>query len=50
VHGNFTLVNSDNGTASGVDNEMQILGEIGSYAYFTLPSPPNPSQVAKIDS
>jgi hypothetical protein len=50
VHGNFTLANSGNGTACGVDNEMQILAETGCYADFTLPSAPNPSQVAKINS
>jgi hypothetical protein len=50
VHGNFTLANSGNGVACGVDIEMQILAETGCYADFTLPSAPNPSQVAKINS
>lgn len=50
VHGNFTLANSGNGIACGVDNEMQILAETGCYADFTLPSAPNSSQVAKINS
>jgi hypothetical protein len=50
VHGNFTLANSGNGLECGVDNEMQILADTGCYADFTLPSAPNPSQVAKINS
>jgi hypothetical protein len=50
VHGNFTLANSGNGVACGVDNEMQILAETGCYADFTLPSAPNASQIAKINS
>jgi len=50
VHGNFTLANSGNGVACGVDSEMQILAETGCYADFTLPSAPNPAQVAKINS
>ena len=50
VHGNFTLANSGNGVACGVDSEMQILAETGCYADFTLPSAPNSSQIAKINS
>jgi hypothetical protein len=50
VHGNSTLANSGNGVACGVDDEMRILSETGCYADFTLPSAPNPSQVAKINS
>jgi len=50
VHGNFTLANSGNGVACGVDNEMQILADTGCYADLTLPSAPNASQVAKINA
>ena len=50
VHGNFTLANSGNDTACGVDNEMELLAETGCYADFTLPSAPNASQTAKINS
>jgi len=49
VHGNFALANSG-ACCCGVDDEMQILAETGCYADFTLPSAPNPSQVAKINS
>jgi hypothetical protein len=50
VHGNFALANSRNGFGCGVDSEMQILAETGCYGDFTLPSAPNPSQVAKINA
>ncbi|MGH9327219.1 MAG: hypothetical protein ACRD2B_11135, partial [Terriglobia bacterium] len=49
VHGNFTLANSGMGCC-GVDEEMEILAETGCYADFTLPSAPNPAQIAKINS
>jgi len=50
VHGNWALANSGNGGACGVDNEMQILAETGCYGDFTLPSAPDVSQVAKVNS
>jgi hypothetical protein len=51
VHGNWALANSGlRGRWCGVDNELQILAETGCYADFTLPSAPNPAQVAKINS
>ena len=50
VHGNFALANSCRGRFCGVDSEMQVLADTGCYADFTLPSAPNPSQVAKINS
>jgi hypothetical protein len=50
VHGNWALANSANGRYCGVDNELQILAETGCYADFTLPSAPNPAQVAKINA
>ena len=50
VHGNFALANSAGGRCCGVDSEMQILAETGCYADFTLPSAPDQSQVAVINS
>jgi hypothetical protein len=49
VHGNWALANSANGSACGVDEEMEILGQTGCYADFTLPSAPHRAQVAKIN-
>jgi hypothetical protein len=50
VHGNWALANSAGGQFCGVDEEMEVLAETGCYADFTLPSAPNPAQVAKINS
>lgn len=50
IHGNWTLANSGNGVACGVDDEMQLLAETGCYADLTLPSAPNPAQTAKINA
>ena len=50
VHGNWALANSAGGRFCGVDNEMEILAETGCYADFTLPSAPDESQVARINS
>lgn len=50
VHGNWALANSAGGQCCGVDEEMQVLAETGCYADLTLPSAPNRSQVAKINS
>jgi hypothetical protein len=51
VHGNFTLANSADGYACGVDNEMEILAETGCYADFTLPTAAfHPAQIAKVNS
>jgi len=50
VHGNWALANSANGRYCGVDEEMQILADTGCYADFTLPSAPEPMQVAKVNS
>jgi hypothetical protein len=50
VHGNWALANSAGGRYCGVDSEMQILADTGCYADFTLPSAPDESQVAKINS
>lgn len=50
VHGNFALANSAGNRNCGVDAEMQILSETGCFGDFTLPSAPNISQTAKINS
>ena len=50
VHGNWALANSADGRNCGVDDEMRILAETGCYADLTLPSAPNPAQVAKINA
>jgi len=50
VHGNWALANSGNGRFCGVDEEMQILADTGCYADFTLPSAPEPMQIAKVNS
>ena len=50
VHGNLALANSAGGAFCGVDSEMRILQETGCYADLTLPSAPDRTQVAKINS
>ena len=50
VHGNFALANSAQNRHCGVDSEIQILSETGCFGDFTLPSAPNVSQTAKINS
>jgi hypothetical protein len=50
VHGNLALANSCGGRYCGVDNEMQILQDTGCYADMTLPSAPDQSQIAVINS
>lgn len=50
VHGNWALANSAGNRHCGVDGEMKVLSETGCYADFTLPSAPDPAQVAKINS
>jgi hypothetical protein len=50
VHGNFALANSRQGRYCGVDSEIEILADTGCYADFTLPSSPNPAQIAKINA
>ena len=50
VHGNWALANSNGGRFCGVDDELQILAETGCYADFTLPSAPDPAQIAKVNS
>lgn len=51
IHGNWTLCNSDpNGLYCGVQDELQILRELGCYMDLTLPSAPSPTQTKKVNS
>ncbi|MFH1732862.1 MAG: hypothetical protein ABIF82_14590 [Planctomycetota bacterium] len=48
VHGNWALDNS--GCGCGVNDELQILRELGCFVDMTLPSAPNCAQTRKINS
>ena len=51
IHGNWALDNSrPDGRHCGVRNELGVLLRAGCYADFTLPSAPDPSQTATINS
>ncbi len=51
IHGNWCLDNSRaDGRWCGVNNELKVLGEMGCYADFTLPSAPSDTQTRKINS
>ncbi|MFC1667456.1 hypothetical protein ACFL0P_06325 [Candidatus Omnitrophota bacterium] len=51
VHGNWALDNSrKDGKWCGVNNELDVLKELGCYADFTLPSAPSDTQTQKINS
>jgi hypothetical protein len=51
VHGNWALDNSrDDGRWCGVNNELQILRDMGCYADFTLPSAPSDTQTSTVNS
>lgn len=51
IHGNWALDNSHPaGKFCGVRNELRVLREAGCYADFTLPSAPDLSQTATINS
>jgi len=51
IHGNWSLDNSRrDGRWCGVNNELRVLGELGCYADFTLPSAPSDTQTRKINS
>jgi hypothetical protein len=51
IHGNWALDNSrKDGRWCGVNNELQVLRELGCYADFTLPSAPSDTQTSKINS
>ncbi len=45
IHGNWCLANSrHDGAYCGVDDELDLLYELGCYADFTFPSAPDPTQ------
>lgn len=45
IHGNWCLANSrSDGAYCGVDDELELLYELGCYADFTFPSAPDPTQ------
>jgi hypothetical protein len=51
IHGNWALDNSHPARAHcGVSNELRVLQEAGCYADFTMPSAPDPTQTATINS
>jgi hypothetical protein len=51
IHGNWSLDNSrPDGRWCGINNELQVLRDLGCYADFTLPSAPSDTQTAKINS
>ncbi len=51
IHGNWALDNSRcDGRWCGVNNELEVLRELGCYADFTLPSAPSDTQTSKINS
>ena len=51
IHGNWALDNSrDDGRWCGVNNELQILKDMGCYADFTLPSAPSDTQTSTVNS
>ncbi len=51
IHGNWCLDNSRaDGRWCGVNNELRVLGDLGCYADFTLPSAPSDTQTRKINA
>jgi len=51
IHGNWTLDNSGpKGAWCGINNELQVLRDLGCYADLTMPSAPSPTQTRKINS
>lgn len=51
IHGNWALDNSrEDGRWCGVNNELQILKDLGCYADFTLPSAPSDTQTSTVNS
>ena len=51
IHGNWSLDNSRaDGRWCGINNELEILGQLGCYADFTLPSAPSETQTRTINS
>ena len=51
IHGNWSLDNSrPDGRWCGINNELRLLGELGCYADFTLPSAPSDTQTRTINA
>ena len=51
IHGNWCLDNSrHDGRWCGVNNELEVLADLGCYADFTLPSAPSETQTRKVNS
>lgn len=51
IHGNWALDNArPDGRWCGVNDEIRVLGQLGCYADFTLPSAPSSTQTRKINS
>jgi len=51
IHGNWALDNSrHDGRYCGLNNEITLLGELGCYADFTMPSGPGPCQARKLNA
>jgi hypothetical protein len=51
IHGNWALDNSrPDGRFCGLNNELLLLKELGCYADFTLPSAPNATQTATVNT
>lgn len=51
IHGNWCLDNSRaDGRWCGVNNELEVLADLGCYADFTLPSAPSETQTRKVNS
>lgn len=51
IHGNWTLCNSDpKGLWCGVQDELEIMRDLGCYMDLTLPSAPSPTQTKKVNS
>jgi hypothetical protein len=51
IHGNWALDNSrEDGRWCGVNNELQVLKDMGCYADFTLPSAPSDTQTSTVNS
>lgn len=51
IHGNWALDNSrEDGRWCGVNNELQVLRDMGCYADFSLPSAPSDTQTSTVNS
>jgi hypothetical protein len=51
IHGNWALDNSmPNGRQCGLNNEIQLLRDLGCYADFTMPSGDSPSQARMVNT